>query len=145
MDGATCLDPTAESIGALMARGISGPVTMLNLVRLREVADYAAFPQLAPDGPVSGREALDRYVAHTLPFLHASGGELLYLGDGGAYLVGPPGRGWDVAFLVRQRSVQAFLAFATNDAYLAGIGHRTAAVWDARILPLVDARPVPGA
>jgi hypothetical protein len=34
--------------------------------------------------------------------------------------------------------VQAFLAFASHDAYLAGLGHRTAAVEDSRLLPLVE-------
>lgn len=43
--------------------------------------------------------------------------------------------------LVRQSSVQAFMAFATNEAYLAGIGHRTAAIADSRLLPLVELTP----
>ena len=40
--------------------------------------------------------------------------------------------------LVRQRSVGAVMAFATNEAYLAGIGHRTAALEDSRLLPLIE-------
>jgi hypothetical protein len=40
--------------------------------------------------------------------------------------------------LIRQRSVEAFLAFASDSAYLAGIGHRTAALADSRLLPLVE-------
>ena len=43
-----------------------------------------------------------------------------------------------LVMLVRQSSVEEFIAFATNEEYLAGIGHRTAAVWDSRILPLSD-------
>ena len=31
-----------------------------------------------------------------------------------------------------------FMAFASNEAYLAGIGHRTAALEDSRLLPLVE-------
>jgi hypothetical protein len=41
--------------------------------------------------------------------------------------------------MVRQKSLEDFLSFASNDGYLKGVGHRTAAVWDSRILPLVDA------
>jgi hypothetical protein len=41
--------------------------------------------------------------------------------------------------LVRQGSVQAFMAFATHAPYLAGLGHRTAAVEDSRLAPLVQA------
>ena len=44
--------------------------------------------------------------------------------------------------LVQQSSVQAFMAFAAHKAYLAGIGHRTAAVEDSRLLPLVQ-KPLP--
>jgi hypothetical protein len=40
--------------------------------------------------------------------------------------------------LVRQSSVQSFLAFAQDAGYLAGLGHRTAAVEDSRLLPLVE-------
>ena len=76
---------------------------------------------------------------HTLPFLKASGGEVLYVGSGGDFLIGPAGRGWDMAMLVKQSSVESFMEFASNHEYLAGIGHRVAAVRDSRILPLVDA------
>ena len=133
----TFLDPTQDQGRALWMRGIDGEVVMLNLLRLREVADYSAHPDLAPDRPISGAQAYDRYIAHTLPFLTASGGELMFLGDGGPWLIGPPGERWDRAMLVRQSSVQAFMAFAADSAYLAGIGHRTAAVEDSRLLPLV--------
>ena len=40
--------------------------------------------------------------------------------------------------LVSQRSVQSFLAFAQHESYLAGIGHRTAAIEDSRLLPLSE-------
>ncbi len=138
MTNAIYLDPTQEAGAALLSRGIEGPVTMLNLLRLRELADYTASPELAPDSPISGREAYDLYIRHTLPFLHESGGELVYLGEGGPFLIGPPGRGWDLAMLVRQDSVASFMSFASNRDYLSGIGHRVAAVSDSRILPLVD-------
>ena len=44
--------------------------------------------------------------------------------------------------LVRQKSSQAFIAFASDRAYLAGLGHRTAAIEDSRLLPLT-ALPAP--
>ena len=40
--------------------------------------------------------------------------------------------------LVRQTSVAAFLAFASHGAYLAGLGHRAAALEDSRLLPLAE-------
>jgi hypothetical protein len=128
------LAPSWESGRDLFLRGIVGDVVMLNLLRLRDIAT----PQLAPAEPISGAEAFDRYVAHTLPYLEASGGSLLFLGAGGPFFIGPQGERWDRAMLVRQSSVQAFLAFASHEGYLAGVGHRLAAIADSRLLPLVE-------
>ncbi|HUA80224.1 MAG TPA: DUF1330 domain-containing protein [Dyella sp.] len=132
------LEPTWEAGRALAARQIQGSVVMLNLLRFRHTADYAAAPELAPPQPISGEEAFQRYIEHTLPYLRESGGELLFLGGGGAFLIGPPEERWDRVMLVRQQSVASFFAFASHEAYLSGIGHRTAAVEDARLLPLLE-------
>jgi len=112
---------------------------MLNLIRLREVADYSEHPELSPESPISGKEAFQKYIDHTLPHLHESGGELLFLGKGGRYFIGPSNEQWDIVMLVRQKSIQDFLSFASNEAYLAGIGHRTAATLDSRLLPVIEA------
>jgi hypothetical protein len=119
--------------------GITGSVVMLNLMRFRAVADYSANPSLAPaDAPISGEAAYRLYMKHTLPFLEASGGEVLFYGKSGAFLIGPSDERWDAAMLVRQSSVSSFLAFASNQDYLSGIGHRVAALEDSRLLPLVQ-------
>ena len=131
-------EPTEESGRALFARGIAGPVVMLNLLRFRALADYSVTPELAPASPISGEAAYRLYVAHTLPHLARSGGEVLFFGRGGAFLIGPSDERWDAALLVRQTSVASFFAFASNRDYLAGIGHRLAALEDSRLLPLVE-------
>jgi hypothetical protein len=53
------LEPSDRNARRLFERGIEGPVTMLNLLRFREEADYAELPQLAPPSPISGRAAHD--------------------------------------------------------------------------------------
>ncbi len=111
---------------------------MLNLLRFREIADYSGFPDLAPPEPISGSAAYDRYVRHTLPFLAASGGSVEFYGTGGDTFVGPPDERWDRVMLIRQSSLEAFFAFASDPEYLAGVGHRTAALEDSRLLPLVQ-------
>jgi hypothetical protein len=128
-----------QSGRAFMQRGIAGDVVMLNLLRFRETADYSASPELAPTAPITGAQAFRKYIDHTLPFLTQSGGALVFLGDGGHFLIGPPDERWDLVMLVRQRSADAFAAFASNAAYLAGLGHRRAALEDSRLLPLVTA------
>ena len=133
----TYLDPTQESGRAFFTRGISGPVVMLNLVRFRSIADYSATPEIAPASPITGEAAYRLYMEHTLPHLKASGGEVLFFGQGGEFLIGPSHERWDAALLVRQSSVASFLEFASNRDYLSGIGHRLAALEDSRLLPLV--------
>jgi hypothetical protein len=132
------LEPTHESGRQFFAQGITGPVVMLNLLRFRATADCSATPDLAPPSPITGEEAYRLYMEHTLPHLKKSGGNLLFFGRGGAFLIGPSNERWDAAMLVAQESTAAFLAFASNLEYLAGIGHRLAALEDSRLLPLVE-------
>lgn len=132
------LDVTQEAATALFLRNITGAVTMLNLLRFRDVADYSAHPELMPDEPISGAEAYQKYIDFTEPFLTESGGELVFLGKGGPYLIGPSDEQWDLVMLVRQNSLQDFMAFSSNEAYLVGLGHRTAALADSRLLPIVE-------
>ncbi len=134
----TYLDPTDESVVRLLERRIDGPVTMLNLLRFREWADYSAFPEAAPSEPISGGEAYDRYMDHTMPFLTATGGSVVFLGVGDFSLVGPSEERWDLVMAVRQQSVASFLEFASNPDYMAGVCHRTAALTDSRLFPLVE-------
>lgn len=132
------LEVTPEAGRAFFSAPPAGPLVMLNLLRFRAVADYAAHPQLAPPAPISGEEAYRRYVAHTAPFLERSGGEVLFIGHARAFLIGPESERWDAAMLVRQRDAQSFLAFASDPACMAGIGHRVAALEDSRLLPLTE-------
>ena len=132
------LNPTQASGRDLIQRNISGPVVMLNLLRFREFADYSETPDLAPLLAISGKEAYQLYMKHTIPHLLKSGGEVLFLGEGGAFLVGPENEKWDEVMLIKQNSVEDFMAFASNQEYMKGLGHRTAALEDSRLLPLIE-------
>ena len=132
------LDVTQEAGRDFVMRRISGEVVMLNLLRFRETADYSATPDLRPQTPISGADAFQRYIDHTLPFLRETGGDILFLGKGGKFLIGPEIERWDMVALIRQQSVDSFLSFASNEGYLKGIGHRTAALEDSRLLPLEE-------
>lgn len=134
------LDVSQEAGAAFFARNISGEVVMLNLLRFRDVANYSANPELMPSEPITGAEAYQKYIDHTLPFLRKSGGDLIFLGKGGKYLIGPQQEQWDLAMLVRQKSLSDFMAFASDKDYLAGLGHRTAALEDSRLLPLIESK-----
>jgi hypothetical protein len=79
------LEPTQAAGRAFVQRAIQGEIVMLNLLRFRDIANYSASPELAPDTPISGAAAFDRYIAHTLPYLKGSGGSLLFLGQGARF------------------------------------------------------------
>jgi uncharacterized protein (DUF1330 family) len=132
------LTPTQEAGRDFIMRKISGSVVMLNLLRFRKCADYSKTPELTPVEPISGEMAYQLYIKHTLPHLKKSGGEILFMGNGGNFLIGPTNERWDAVLLIRQKSVESFMAFAQNEEYMKGVGHRTAALEDSRLLPLVD-------
>ena len=138
----TYLDVTEEAGRAFFTRHLTGPVVMLNQLRFRAQADYSATPHLAPPEPIDGATAYRRYIEHTLPLLRKSGGDVIFFGKGGPFLVGPSHERWDAVLLVRQRSVADFMAFASDEEYLAGLGHRTAALEDSRLLPLVETQSI---
>jgi uncharacterized protein (DUF1330 family) len=132
------LSPTQESGYKFISQGIKGNVVMLNLLRFKEIADYSNYPDIKPKKEISGKEAYDIYIKHTLPFLEKSGGEVIFMGEANAYLIGPSEEKWDAVLLVKQKSVEDFIAFERNSEYMKGIGHRTAALEDSRLLPIVE-------
>lgn len=132
------LAPTQELGRRFVMRGLTGNVIMLNLIRLRTVADYTGFPDIAPESPISGRAACDLYIEHTLPYLEKSGGRLDFLAEGGSWLIGPEDERWDLVLMVRQKDMETFFAFEQDPDYMKILGHRTAAVEDSRLLPLAE-------
>jgi len=128
--------PTHEAGRKFVERFGEGPLVMLNLLRFREIADYGQDPELAPETPISGAEAYRRYMAHARPFVEAVGSEVVFAGEAGDYLIGPEDEHWDQVLLVRHPNVAAFLSFASDRGYLSGLGHRTAALADSRLLPI---------
>ena len=138
MSVAPYLSVTDEAGRAFFMRNIQGPIVMLNLLRFRNVADYSASPELTPEAPISGEQAFQRYIDHTLPFLAASGGAISFLGKGGNWLIGPETETWDMVMLIEQESVASFIGWNSHEDYLKCIGHRTAALLDSRLLPLVE-------
>lgn len=125
---------------AFLQRDIAGSVLRLNLLRFWSIADHLVDPELALPLPIGGVEAFDRYVRYVLPLLRENGGDVVFLGVGGPFLIVLEDERWDRAMLVRQSSVASFLAFAEHDAYRAGLGQRIAALEDSRLLPLTELR-----
>lgn len=127
---------TPETIAAVAKRGFSGPVRMLNLLQFRDLADYSETPELAPDSAITGAEAYQIYAAHTMPHLAEAGGKVVFTGTGGPLLIGPTDARWDHVLIVEYPDITAMLSMTQNEEYLAGLGHRTAALADSRLLPM---------
>lgn len=138
MEKKNYLHATQEAGKAFYLRQLPGPISMLNLLKFRDTADYSEHPELAPSSTLSGKEAYQLYMDHTLPFLKNAGSKLIFYGKGGPFLIGPEHEGWDAVLIVRHKSTAKFLEFATNQAYLEGAGHRTAALADSRLLPMEE-------
>lgn len=135
------IEPSPSQMAAFVGDPRAGPMVMLNLLRFRDEADYSRSPELAPADPIKGVEAYARYGEHVMPLLAKAGAEVLYQGVAAEMLIGPEDESWDLAVLVRYPSAGAFMAFATDAAYLAGVGHRTAALVDSRLLPTTPRDP----
>ena len=58
------LEPPEAAGRAFVTRAIPGAVVMLNLLRFRALADYAAHPELAPAAPISGAAAYLAGIGH---------------------------------------------------------------------------------
>jgi uncharacterized protein (DUF1330 family) len=130
--------PTQEQLASVAALPPDRPVVMLNLLRFRDVADYAESPDLAPDDPVSGQDAYARYGAAAMPHLSDAGAEIVYHGSASETIIGPTGEHWDQVVLVRYPSPAAFLGMVTTSEYQQLSGHRTAALADSRLVPTLQ-------
>jgi len=75
---------------------------------------------------------------YTMPFIADVGSQVLFYGKCNHFLIGPEAEQWDAVLLVKHVSVDIFMAFAQNEAYLEIVGHRTAALQDSRLLPLSE-------
>lgn len=130
------IHPTDAAAAAFFSSQHQGELVMLNLLRFNQLANYSEHPELAPKLPISGKKAYELYMQHTAPYLQQSGGEVLFYGESKHFLIGPENESWDVVMLVKQSSVEHFMAFASNEGYLKGLGHRSAALADSRLLPI---------
>lgn len=128
MSGNGYINPEREAFGAFQAMERAGPVHMLNLIRLRDVAEY-------PDGTkVSGREAYATYGRESAPIFQRVGGKIVWRADPELMLIGPQEEKWDIAFIAEYPSPAAFVEMVKDADYQKIVIHRTVAVLDSRLV-----------
>jgi uncharacterized protein (DUF1330 family) len=124
------VDPTKETFAAFRDNDRSGPIHMLNLVRLRAQAAY-------PDGrQVTGADAYAAYGRESGPVFARLGGRIVWRGAFELMLIGPADERWDHCFIAEYPSVAAFVEMIRDPAYREAVKHRQAAVADSRLIRL---------
>ncbi len=122
------IDPTREKFGAFRALPEEGPVHMLNLIRLRDRAEYA-------DGrEASGAQAYAAYGRESGEVFRGVGGSIAWTGDFRLMLIGPDTERWDICFIAEYPSAAAFVAMVKDRQYQKAVIHRQAAVADSRLI-----------
>lgn len=137
------VDPSRAQFDAFKALPRDRPIHMLNLIRLRQTADY---PAGHPDHG-KGLTGLDAYRAYgraTAVFLQRLGARQVWVGRPETVVTGPSDERWDLAFIVEYPGASAFLAMVTDPQYREDVKHRTAAVEDSRLIRLAPLAPGEG-
>lgn len=132
------VDPAPGSFSAVLKQlPQDQPVVMLNLLAFREQADYGNSPP-SDCTPCSGHEAYQRYSRDALRHVQACGGEVVFMGAAQLPLVAPEDERWDEVLLVRYPSIKAFVGMVMNPEYQAITHHRSAALREARLIPMLE-------
>lgn len=128
-----CVDPTRPQFGLFKGFDRDHPVEMLNLVRLRHMAEYPEGHELAGAG-LSGHAAYRKYGENAAPIVAHIGASILWRGAFEATLIGPAGEAWDHIFIASYPSTHAFLEMISDPAYRKAVVHRQAAVLTSRLI-----------
>ena len=119
---------TGEAFRAFRDIDRAGPIHMINLVRLLDIARY-------DDGrAATGAEAYAAYGRGAAPVLERVGGRIVWRGTMEFMLIGPQDERWDLCFVAEYPSVDAFVTMIKDPDYRAAMVHRQAAVADSRLI-----------
>ena len=137
------IDPTREQFKAFMQAPQDTPIHMLNLIRLKAVADY-------PDGHpyhgkrMTGLDAYREYGRTSAEIFKRVGGKQVWAGKPEAVLTGPLTERWDLAFIAMYPSSLAFAEMIRDPEYKEHVKHRQAAVDDSRLIRFLPITPGEG-
>ncbi len=137
------IDPLRSQFDAFKALPRDQPIHMLNLVRLKAVADY---PEGHPNHGkgMSGLDAYRAYGRETAALFTSLGGRQVWVGRPEAMVTGPIDERWDIAFIAEYPDAGAFLAMVTHAQYREWVKHRQAAVEDSRLIRMAPVAPGEG-
>ena len=137
------IDPTRDQFNAFKALPRDTPIQMLNLVRVRALADYPADHPDHGKG-LTGLEAYRAYGRESAEVFARVGGKQIWAGRPETVVTGPTDERWDLAFIAEYPNAGAFLAMVTDPGYREVVKHRTAGVEDSRLIRLAPLTPGEG-
>jgi uncharacterized protein (DUF1330 family) len=137
------IDPTREQFNRFKDLPRDQPVHMLNLVRLRDLADYPQDHRDFGKGK-TGLEAYRAYGRESADIFKRVGGRQIWAGKPQAVVTGPVNEHWDLAFIAFYPTAGAFLAMVTDPDYRLIVAHRTAGVIDSRLIRMEPLEPGEG-
>jgi uncharacterized protein (DUF1330 family) len=139
----TNINPTREGFAAFRALPDTGPIHMLNLVRVRAIADYPADHPDHGKG-LTGLQAYQAYGRESFAIFMRVGGRQIWSGRPDFVLTGPADERWDFAFIAEYPSAAAFIEMVRDETYRVVVAHRTAAVEDSRLIRMAPLNPGKG-
>ncbi len=137
------IDPTRAQFDAFKALPRDQPIHMLNLVRLKPLADYPEGHANHGKG-MSGLEAYRAYGRESAAVFKRVGGRQVWVGRPETVVTGPSDERWDLAFIAEYPSAGAFLEMVTDPLYREVVKHRQAGVEDSRLIRMSPVEPGEG-
>lgn len=124
---------TVEQWRALKALPSDTPIQMINLIRLRPLAEYPVGHPKHGRG-LTGLEAYRDYGLESAAVFSRVGGRQVWLGRPEAIAIGPADEHWDIAFIAEYPNFAAFIEMQRDPAYAVAAQNRSAAVADSRLI-----------
>ncbi len=118
------LQPTGDQVRAFRDRTTGEPISMLNLLKFREKAEY----EDGREGGLSGREAYQHYARGFCEVMEPMGCRIVYSGEVRGFLIGEGEGAWDAIAVIEYPSTQVMLDMFRNEDYQKVQLHRAAAL-----------------
>lgn len=118
-------EPNPHQLEAFRGADQSQPISMVNLLKYREHAQYDATAPESAEG-LSGRDAYNRYAKVAMDKIKHNGGAIEFLSQSQQCFVGGDNDDWDQVVIVHYRSRADYLKGFDSPEYQDAIRHRIA-------------------
>lgn len=127
------IDPSRENFQAFKDLPRDTPIQMLNLIKFRDLADYAEGHPNHGKG-LTGREAYAIYLEGFQRLVAGDGAAMVWEAQQECVVTGPADE-WDEVFVMGYPNSGVFMAMVKNEEYVRDVvPHRSAAVADSRLI-----------